>query len=43
MFEDLDLEDDGKDNQADLDFEVGSDADDSKDFNANELLNLTDY
>lgn len=45
MFDDLDLDDeDANDKRAELDFEQGSDDEDgSKDFNANELLNLTDY
>lgn len=45
MFEDLDLDDveaSGKSKGVDLDFEQGSDSGDGN-FNANELLNLTDY
>lgn len=45
MFDDLDLDDveaSGKSKGVDLDFEQGSDSGDGN-FNANELLNLTDY
>ena len=45
MFDDLDLDDveaSGKNKGVDLDFEQGSDSGDGN-FNANELLNLTDY
>ena len=45
MFDDLDFDDveaSGKSKGADLDFEQGSDSGDGN-FDANELLNLTDY
>ena len=45
MFDDLDLDDveaSGKSKAADLDFEQGSDSGDGN-FNANELLNLSEY
>ncbi len=50
MFDDLDFDNDdleasGKEKVSgtDLDFEQGSDESGDGDFNANELLNLTDY